>query len=263
MVLRLAANLSTLYPEVPFLDRFGLAARDGFQAVEFLFPYQEGIQEIATRCNGLGLEVVLFDLPPGDVANGELGTAGVPARRDYFRQSLELALETAARLECCRLNVLAGNRVPGLEPALQIDCLVDNLARAAPLASEMGVTLLVEPLNPIDRPAYLVHDLVTAARIVDLVGHPNVLLQYDVYHAQKTHGNLIHTLESYFDRIGHVQIADVPGRHEPGTGEINYPVFLEHLQRLDYRAYVGLEYLPGGKTGAALDWLPAESRPGG
>lgn len=263
MRLRFAANVSMLFRETSFLERFALAARAGFTAVEFLFPYQEGIQEIASRSADLGLRIVLFNIHPGDVGDGELGTAGVPARRDHFLRSFDLALEVAAHFNCSRINIPVGNRVPGLDPGMQIDCLMDNLTRAAPLAAEAGVTLLVEALNAIDRPMYLVHDTTTALRVVDCVGHSHVRLQYDVYHAQMTHGNLIHSLNRCFDRIGHIQIADVPGRHEPGTGEINFPRLMKHLESLDYQAYIGLEYQPSQGTDASLDWLPAEKRASG
>jgi len=258
MNLRFAANLTMLYTEVPFLDRFALAAEAGFAAVEFLFPYQEGIEEIRSRIDDLGLTVVLFDVPPGDLEAGELGTLANPLRKDHFHWSLAHALEVADRLKCQRLNVLAGNRLSAFEHAAQIDCVVGNLMWAAPQAADAGVTLMIEPLNAIDRPDYLIHTTVAAMEIVRGTDHPHVRLQYDVYHAQMGEGNLINTMSSHFPSIGHVQIADVPGRHEPGTGEINYAAIFATLEALAYRGYTGLEYTPSRETNASLDWLQAD-----
>jgi len=258
--LHFAANLSMLYAEVPFLQRFGLAAEAGFDAVEFLFPFREGIEDIVTLVDDLGLAVVLFDVDPGDMPAGEFGTLSLPPRREHFRRSLEEALEGAQRLGCDRLNTLAGNRQYELPMEAQLDCAVENLMWAAPMAAEAQMTILVEPLNPTDRPDYLVHTTNTALRIIEQVGSVDVKLQYDVYHAQMTEGNLIHTIRRYFDRIGHIQIADVPGRHEPGTGEIHYPAIFSCLQDLDYQGYVGLEYYPSSSTDLSLDWLPLQSR---
>jgi hydroxypyruvate isomerase len=260
MTLRYAANLSMLYTEVPFLDRFARAAAAGFAAVEFLFPYEAGVGAIRARSDDLGLAVALFDLPPGDTDAGEWGTLGNPARRDYFRRSFATAMEAADRLRCRRLNALFGNEVAGLEPSAQIDCAIENLGWAAPQAAQAGVTLLVEPLNPIDLPHYFLHTTAVALEIVAQVDHPAVRLQYDVYHAQMTEGNLIHTITASFPTIGHVQIADVPGRHEPGTGEINFPAVFSALDRLGYWGYIGLEYRPSSETDASLSWLPREAR---
>jgi hydroxypyruvate isomerase len=260
MNLRFAANLTMLYNEVSFLERFALAAEAGFTAVEFLFPYQEGVEEIRSRVDDLGLTVVLFDVPPGDIENGELGTLSNPLRRGYFRQSFVEALGVADRLKCQRLNVLAGNKVDGLEHAAQIECAVENMAWAAPRAADAGVTLLIEPLNAIDRPDYLVHTTAAAMEIVRRANHPQVRLQYDVYHAQMEEGNLINTMSANFPFIAHVQIADVPDRHEPGTGEINYPAVFATLEALTYQGYIGLEYTPSRETNASLGWMPADLR---
>jgi len=260
MALRYAANLSLLYNEVPFLDRFARAAAAGFAAVEFLFPYAAGVGAIKARLDDLGLALALFNLHAGDRGAGEWGTLSNPARRDYFRWSLATALEAAARLNCGRIHALFGNRLPELEPEAQVACAVENLAWAAPQAAQAGVTLLVEWLNPTDFPDFFLHSTASALKIVTQVDHPAVKLQYDVYHAQMTEGNLIHTVTTYFPHIGHVQIADVPGRHEPGTGEINYPAVFATLERLGYRGYVGLEYRPSGETDESLSWLPREGR---
>jgi hydroxypyruvate isomerase len=255
VTLRFAPNLNMLYTEVPFLDRIARAAAAGFSAVEFLFPYDEGVREISTRVRTLGVQVVLFDVPPGDMAAGELGLLSHPDRREAFRRSLDEALRAARYLNCPRINVLAGNRLPGLQIQTQLDCALENLTWAAQCAADGGVTLLIEPLNPYDRPDYLIHTPQAALEIVRQVNHPRVRLQYDVYHAQLSEGNLMNTIRAAFLAIDHVQIADVPGRHEPGTGEINYPAVLGHLVTLGYGGYVGLEYVPSHDTDASLSWL--------
>ncbi|HYN86944.1 MAG TPA: TIM barrel protein [Ardenticatenaceae bacterium] len=259
MPLNFVPNLTLLYNEVEFLDRFGRAAAAGFEAVEFQFPYEAGIEAVRARVEALGLGVVLFNLHRGDVAAGEWGTLSNPARRDYFRWSLETALEGAARLGCGRLNVLFGQRVSGVDAEAQVSCALENLAWAAPQAAQAGVTLLIEPLNPTDFPDAFIHHTRTAVDVVNAAGQPNVKVQYDVYHAQMAEGNLSNTLTTYFALIGHVQIADVPGRHEPGTGEINYPAVFATLERLDYQGFIGLEYRPSSDTDASLEWLPREA----
>lgn len=260
MSYRYAANLSMLYQEVAFLDRFGRAAGDGFRAVEFLFPYEAGVGEVQARIDDLGLIVALFNAPPGDLDAGEWGTLGVPPRRDHFRRAFATALDAADRLRCRRVHTLFGNRVPELDPEAQVACAVDNLAWAAPQAAEAGITLVLEWLNPVDFARFFLHSTAAAMAVIRQIDHPAVKLQYDVYHAQTAEGNLIHTIEAHLPYLGHVQVADVPGRHEPGTGEINYPAVLGALDRLGYDGYVGLEYRPSGATSASLGWLPRELR---
>lgn len=260
MSLRYSANLTMLYTEVAFLDRFARAAAAGFAAVEFLSPYEAGIDEVKARVDDLGLTVAMFNLPAGDAHAGEFGTLGNPARRDFFRWSFAEALEAANRLGCGRLHAMFGKSATGFDAAAQIDCALDNLAWAAPQAAEAGVTLLIEALNPIDWPDYFLNTTADALEIVVRADQPNVRLQYDVYHAQMTEGNLINTTTDNFPRIGHIQIADVPGRHEPGTGEINYPNVFSTLDQLGYEGYIGLEYRPSGDTDASLGWLPPEAR---
>lgn len=260
MPLRFAPNLSMMYNEVAFLDRFARARAAGFSAVEFLFPYEFGWPAIKSRLADLGLHVVLFNINPGDFANGERGTASIPARRDYFRRSLEEALEYAANLGCPRVHTMLGNVVPELAPAAQLACAVENLAWAAPLAADAGVTLMIEPLNSFDMPTYFIHSTVDGMRVVAGVNHPNVKLQFDVYHTQMEEGNLIHKATTLMPHIGHIQISDVPGRHQPGTGEINYPAIFAALERLNYQGYIGLEYRPSVETDASLAWLPPAQR---
>ena len=259
-MLRFAANLSTMYCEVPFLDRFERAAKSGFKAVEFLFPYDPGVRLVKERIRASDVSVVLFNLHGGDTQAGEWGTMGLPARRDYFRWSFAAALEAAIELGCSRLHAMFGQRVEGLEPQAQIDCALENLLWAAPQAARAGVTLLLEALNPVDFPNYFLRDTLTALEIVRRMGIPNVRLQYDLYHAQMSEGNLIHTLTEYCEWIGHVQIADVPGRNEPGTGEINFPVVFAALENLGYDGYIGLEYRPLRTTSSSLKWMPRSWR---
>lgn len=255
MNLRFAPNLSMLFTEAPFLDRFGAAARAGFDAVEFLFPYEYGVENVAARARALGLQIVLFDVPAGDLDGGEIGFLGNPGRESDFREGLETALEAAARLGCERLNVLAGTRQQGMERSAQMDLAADNLTWAVPRAADAGVTLLIEALNPIEFPQYLVHSTAQAMDLVRRVNDPRVRLQYDVYHAQMTEGNLINTVTERFSEIGHVQISDVPGRHEPGTGEIRFRAVFECLVAMGYEGYIGLEYRPSGDTPSSLYWM--------
>jgi hydroxypyruvate isomerase len=255
MDLQFAPNLSMLFTEVPFLDRFEAAARAGFRTVEFLFPYDAGIENVSAAARRAGVTIALFDVPPGDREAGEIGFLGNPGREREFMASLQTALEAAVQLHCHRLNVLAGTRDPGSNRAQQVACAVENLVWGVPRAVEAGVTLLVEALNPVDFPHYLVHSTVEALEIVGAVAHSQVKIQYDVYHAQMTEGNLLSTLTARLPDIGHIQIADVPGRHEPGTGEIRFAALFARLEALEYSGYVGLEYHPTTDTLSSLEWL--------
>jgi hydroxypyruvate isomerase len=260
VTLRYSANLTMLYAEVEFVERFAKASAAGFAAVEFLSPYEAGVDEVKARVDDLGLTVAMFNLPAGDANAGEFGTLGNPARRDFFRWSFAEALAAAKRLGCKRLHAMFGKRAAGFDASAQIDCALENLAWAAPQAAGAGVTLLVEALNPIDWPDYSLNTTADALEVVVRAAQPNVKLQYDVYHAQMTEGNLINTITDDFPYIGHVQIADVPRRHEPGSGEINYPAVFAALDRLGYEGYIGLEYRPSGDTDSSLGWLPREAR---
>ena len=260
MTLKFAPNLSMLYTEQPFLERFVRAAQAGFRAVEFLFPYEFTPHAIRARLDEVDLQVVLFNISPGDSSKGERGQANHPQRRDEFRRTLIQALEYAQHLESPRIHVMTGNQVPGISRAAQLDVVLENLAWAAPQAADIGVTLLIEPLNPIDQPSYFVGNTTQGMEIVRGVNHPNVRLQYDVYHAQMSEGNLIQTIRALLPHIGHIQISDVPGRHQPGSGEINYPAIFTALEELEYDGHIGLEYHPDGETDESLAWLPREER---
>lgn len=251
---RLAANLSMLFADSPFLERFGRAAAAGFRRVEFQFPYAHTPAEVGAALDAAGLECVLFNLPAGDWAAGERGLAGHPDRADEFRRGVALALEYAARLHAPRLNCLAGLRDAGLPIEEQRAALVANLRFAAAALAERGLTLLVEPLNAYDVPGFLLHGSRAALDLIDAVGAPNLRLQYDVYHMQRGEGELAATIAANLDRIGHIQIADTPGRHQPGSGEISYRFLLPYLDRIGYAGDVGLEYIPAGPTEATLGW---------
>lgn len=260
MTLKFAPNLSLLYTEVPFLERFALAAAAGFSTVEFLFPYDFNAQAIRQRLDDAGLRVVLFNIAPGDFQKGERGCCNDPQKRSEFRKAFAQALEYAAVLASPRIHVMTGNRIVGVSRLVQLQTVLENLAWAAPQAADAGVTLLIEPLNPIDQPYYFVGNSTQGMEIVRGVGHPQVRLQYDVYHAQMSEGNLIQTMRALHPYIGHIQISDVPGRHQPGYGEINYPAIFATLEQLGYAGYIGLEYQPEGSTDESLAWLPRAQR---
>jgi hydroxypyruvate isomerase len=252
---RFAANLSLTFNEFDFLDRFAAARRQGFAAVEYLFPYAYPKGELASRLKSEGLQQVLFNAPPGDWERGERGIAALPGREEEFRKSLETALDYAAALECPCLHVMAGLVPPGQEIAGYRQSFIQNLTWAAPLAAAAKVQLLLEPLNPIDFPGYLLSSVALACEIIGAIGSGNVFLQYDLYHAQMSQGPLAQTFRDNFDRIRHVQIAGVPGRHEPdGTQEIDYPFLFSLMDELGYKGWVGCEYRPRAGTLDGLAW---------
>lgn len=243
---RLSANLSFLFDEVPFLGRFERAARAGFDAVEYMFPYPYPADELARLLAQHGLAQDLFNLPAGDFDAGERGIAVDPTRRDEFRDGVERALGYADRLGCRKLNCLIGRRLDAVDPQAQLDCLVGNLDWAAERLDAEGIALQVELLNPFETPGFFLDSLAVVERL--LVDVPRLRFQADLYHLQRTHGNLAPTLRRLAERIGHVQIADAPDRHEPGTGEISFPFLFAVLDGIGYDGYVGLEYKPSTPT---------------
>ena len=256
---RFAANLSMLFTDAPFLDRFERAARAGFDAVEFLFPYDFPTAEIQARLKGNGLKLVLHNLPAGDWAAGERGIAILPDRVDEFRQGVARAIETATALGVGQLNCLAGKTPLGASDALLRSTLLANLKYAATELKRAGLKLLVEPINTHDIPGFFVNRSAQALTLIDEVRHAadvdNVYLQYDLYHAQRMEGELVGTLKRHLPQIAHVQIADNPGRHEPGTGEIAWDFVFSQLDALGYTGWVGCEYAPATSTEAGLGWL--------
>jgi hydroxypyruvate isomerase len=252
---RFAANVSMLFTEHPFLERFARARAAGFDAVEFLFPYEFDTAAIAAELRHNDLQQVLFNLPAGDFAAGDRGLANDPRRIEEFRAGVERGLRVAAELGCGRLNCLAGLRLADAPDEIQSATLVDNLRYAADAAAAAGVRQVVEPLNAFDAPSYFLPTPEAGFTIVERANHPNLKLQYDVYHAQRMSGNLTATIAERIGQIGHVQIADSPDRHEPGTGEINYPYVLQALDNAGYDGWVSLEYRPLRDTESSLAWL--------
>ena len=258
-MLRFAANVSMLFAEAPFLDRFALAARAGFAAVECQFPYEAPAAEIRARLDDLGLAMVLHNLPAGDWAAGERGLACLPQRVDEFRSGVARAIAYAHALGVRQLNCLAGIAPSGAEADALHRTLVDNLRFAARAFAQEGLKLLVEPINTFDMPGFFVNRTAQCVALLDDVGEPDVFVQYDAYHMQRMEGELAATLAKHLSRIAHVQVADNPGRHEPGTGEIRFEFLFAELERLGYEGWIGCEYKPAGRTDVGLDWLPAQA----
>ena len=252
---RFAANLTMLFNEVAFLDRFALAAEAGFKAVEFLFPYAYAAQDIRQRLDAHGLHLVLYNLPPGDWDAGERGIACHPDRVEEFRTGVTRGIAYAKTLGVGQLNCLAGKAPAGISDDVLRRTLVANLRFAARAFKDADLRLLVEPINSFDIPCFYVNRTAHALSLLDEVGADNVYLQYDIYHAQRMEGELAATITQHLPRIGHMQLADNPGRHEPGTGEINFSFLFEHLDRMGYSGWIGCEYKPTTTTTAGLGWI--------
>ncbi len=261
--MRFCANVSILFKEVPFLERFGRAAEAGFGAVEFWWHPEEDPGEVERAIKDAGLRVALFNFDAGEMTAGDRGLVSDPAREGRFRANVSVALELARSLGCPRLNVLAGHEIPGMDRAEQLSLARENVRFAADRAGEAGVEVLVEAVNTIENGPYLLHTTPQAVEFVRSVERENVGIQHDFYHMQRMEGDLVATLREHFGVIGHVQVADSPGRGEPGTGEIRYPYLLGVLGELGYEGYVGLEYNPTtGTTEESFGWLPRELRRG-
>jgi len=252
---KFAANLTMLFNEKPFLERFALAKIGGFKAVEFLFPYAFEASEIKSALDNNALKLVLHNLPAGDWDAGERGIACHPNRVAEFRSGVAKAIEYASILGVPQLNCLAGKTPEGVDLALVHDTFVSNLQFAAAELKKSGLKLLIEPINTFDIPGFYLSKTAQGIAILDAVGADNAFLQYDIYHAQRMEGELANTIQKYFDRIGHIQLADNPGRNEPGTGEINYTYLFDFLTRLGYKGYIGCEYKPLKTTEAGLHWM--------
>lgn len=260
---RFAANLSLLFTEADFIGRFAAAARAGFRAVECQFPYAEPAEKIAAQLHKHDLQMVLHNLPAGDWAAGERGIACHPDRVDEFRAGVAQAIDYATTLGCPQLNCLAGIAPAGVPEDVVRDTFIANLRFAASELKAVGLRLLVEPINTFDIPGFYVSRTEQALELiaaVNALGADNIFLQYDVYHAQRMEGDLGNTIARHLPQIAHIQIADNPGRHEPGTGEINYAWFFRHLDAIAYAGWVGCEYKPATTTEAGLGWLAASQR---
>lgn len=253
---RFAANLSMMFGEVAFLERFAEARKAGFAGVEFLFPYAFDKAEILARRQEAGLAQILFNTPPGDWDAGDRGFAALPGKRDAFRRTFEQALDYAVALENPRIHVMSG--IPGADDDLVActGCIVENLTWASGLARPENVTLLIEPLNAVDMPGYFLKSADQAADILQQVGASNAKLQYDLYHQQMSRGAVAEHLRKHFAIIGHIQVAGVPGRHEPDAlQELNVPYLFRLIDELGYEGWIGCEYRPRQGTMAGLSWL--------
>jgi hydroxypyruvate isomerase len=249
-----AANLTMLYNEHPFLDRFAAAHADGFRAVEFLFPYAFPKEQVAEKLHANGLKQVLHNLPAGNWDAGERGLACHPDRIDEFRQGVAKAISYARVLGVGQLNCLAGKAPAGVDDAKLRATFVANLKYAAGEFKKAGLKLLIEPINKYDIPGFYLNYTAQAVSILDEVGADNAFVQYDIYHAQRMEGELAATAQKYLSRIAHIQLADNPGRNEPGTGEINWSFLLPHLDKIGYQGWIGCEYKPLNNTEAGLGW---------
>jgi hydroxypyruvate isomerase len=254
--MRFSANLSFLFKEVPFIERFSRAREAGCEAVEFMWPGTEELPAVERALADAGLEVALFNLDAGDIAAGDRGLLSDPARHERFRENVPIALDLAGRIGCTRLNALVGVRLPEVERDTQLQLARENVAWAAEQARAHGASIMIEAVNSYENGPYLLDTTAKAIGFMDAVAADNVLLQYDVYHMQRMEGNLAATISRLLPRIGHVQVADPPTRGEPGTGEINYPFIFDLLERSGYRGWVGLEYNPStATTEESLGWI--------
>jgi hydroxypyruvate isomerase len=254
---KFAANLTMLFNEIPFLDRFQAAADAGFKGVEYLFPYAFEAGALAERLDRHQLVQVLHNLPAGDWDKGERGIACHPDRVGEFQDGVGRAIDYARQLGCKQLNCLAGIAPAGADPERVRQTFVDNLRFAAAKLKDAGIRLLVEPVNDRDIPGFWLNRTGQAIAVIDEVGSDNLFLQYDIYHAQRTEGELGNTVARHLARIAHIQVADNPGRNEPGTGEINYPWLFRHIDQLGYEGWIGCEYKPAADTRAGLGWIQA------
>ncbi|MBR0653521.1 2-oxo-tetronate isomerase [Plastoroseomonas arctica] len=252
---RFAANLSMMFGEIPFLDRFAAARSAGFEAVEFLFPYEHPASDIAARLKDNGLAQVLFNAPPGDWSRGERGMAALPGRQAEFRDAIRKALDYAATLECPRLHVMAGLAPAGVAQDTLTATYGANLAWAAEECAKIGVKPVIEPINHRDIPGFFLNTTDQAAAIIAAVGPEKLGMQFDLYHCQITEGDIVKRVERHLPLIAHMQVADNPGRNEPGTGEVNWPFVFEAIDGLGYRGWIGCEYRPRGDTLAGLGWF--------
>ncbi|TWG83348.1 hydroxypyruvate isomerase [Cupriavidus gilardii J11] len=252
---RFAANLSMLYNEHGFLDRFAAAASDGFRAVEYLFPYEFPAADLKARLERHGLQQALFNAPPGDWSAGERGIASLPGREDEFRRGINMALDYARVLGNDKVHVMAGLRAAGVDPAAQREVYLRNLDYAARTANAEGVTIVIEPINPRDMPGYFLNRQDEAHAICRETGAPNLKVLFDCYHCQIVEGDLAMTLKRDIGGIAHIQIAGVPARQEPDTGEVHYPYLFDLIDELGYQGWIGCEYRPKAGTTAGLGWL--------
>lgn len=249
-----AVNVSTIFTEVPFLERFQKARECGFSLVECQFPYKYPVERIRDELHQHQLSLVLINLPPGNWEKGDRGIAIFPNRTDEFQRSVEEGIRYATELNVPYIHCMAGVLPADLDRQKAKETYMRHLYDAAKQMANHSLTLLIEPINPFDMPNYFLTNIHEAVSMIKEIGLTNIKLQYDFYHMQRMNGNLMTTFETYFDWIKHVQIADVPGRHEPGTGEIRYEYIFQRLQQCGYKGFIGLEYVPSGKSEHSFHW---------
>jgi len=254
---KLAANLTYLFTEVDLLDRFEAAAKAGFRAVEYQLPYAHDAQAMHARLREHNLEMVLINLPMGDAEAGDAGIACHPDRMQEFRDGVDRGIECAHTLGCRQLNCLAGIAAEGVSPAKLFETFVENLRFAAERLGAEDLRLLIEPINTRDRPGFYLSRSTQAMEIIAAVGVENLFLQFDIYHTQIMQGDIVNNFLAHREHIRHVQIADTPGRHEPGTGELNFPFILKSLDDMGYQGWVSCEYAPSTNTTESLAWARA------
>lgn len=259
-MLRFDLNISILLKEVPFLERFERAASLGFGAVEFWWPGDENLAATAQQVQKTGLKVALMNFDAGNMAAGERGFLNDASRQEWFRSHVLRALAFAKQIGCPQLNALVGNRIPGESREAQMNLVHENLAWAADRAAEAGLGVVVEALNSLENPGYLLTNTQETLQLLAEINRPDLKYQYDIYHMQRMEGNIIATLRKHIGMIGHIQIADSPERHEPGTGEIHYAHVLAAIDALGYKGYIGLEYNPSASSEASFEWLPDNRR---
>ncbi len=252
---RFAANLSMMFTERPFLDRFRAASEAGFRYVEYLFPYEYAVDILRERLEENGLQQVLFNTSPGDAGKGEWGLSAIPGREAEARQHIQLALDYARALHCPQVHIMAGVVPEGVDRSECLSTFVENIRFAADLFRDHDVRIMLEALSPQVKPNYLLRSQWDTLAAVEAIDRSNVFIQFDYFHAQNVDGNLSRMTEAMIGRIGHVQIASVPDRHEPDEGEVNYAHVFALLDRLGYQGYVGCEYNPRGRTEEGLDWV--------
>ncbi|MHA1537164.1 MAG: hydroxypyruvate isomerase family protein [Alphaproteobacteria bacterium] len=254
---RFSANISMLFTEQALPGRFAAAAEAGFAAVEIQFPYEHPPRALAEAREGAGVEVALINIPAGDLSAGERGIAGLPGREDEFREGVALAADYAEALGCTLVNVLAGLRPEGVDRQTALDTLAGNLAFAGEAMAGRGVTVLLEAVNDTTMPGFLVNRTTDALAAIERAGHPNLAIQADIFHMAMMGEEIVPALRSCALDLGHIQFADVPGRHQPGTGGLDFQAIFAAIDRLDYKGWVGAEYQPSGATTASLGWLEA------
>ncbi len=259
-----AANLTFLFTELPFMERFSAARKARFDAVEFMFPYDYPMDDIKAQLKETGLQLILCNLPAGNWAEGDRGTAGNPERLAEFREGVARGIDAARELGVKRLNCLVGLAHKDRSDTETWDTIRENIRYAADALGKEGISLMVEPINHLDVPGFALNTATQALKLLDEINHPNAHLQYDIYHARRENEDVAAILLNHLGRIGHIQIADCPGRHQPGTGETDFHFLLPELDRLGYRGFVSLEYIPMPDTLTSLAWLSLYGyQPGG